>query len=92
MYALFSFIGGKFEFTKANADIVCYMVNEAFPKFQTVADATFKTVPFGISDEAVGISSVAGAASLQNGKYLQNGTIVIIQHGNKYNVAGQIVK
>ena len=40
----------------------------------------------------VGIEDVGGAASVADGKYIEDGRIVIVKNGVKYNVAGQTVK
>jgi len=42
--------------------------------------------------EAVGINGISAAKAKANGKYLENGKIVIVRNGVKYNVAGAIVK
>ncbi len=44
------------------------------------------------ADEATGIDSVASKTSARNAKIMENGNIVIIKNGVKYNVAGQIIK
>ncbi|MBR1667208.1 MAG: hypothetical protein IJ693_02895 [Bacteroidaceae bacterium] len=40
----------------------------------------------------VGIANIENAAAKANGKYLENGKVVIIKNGVKYNVAGQVTK
>ena len=41
---------------------------------------------------ATDINEVEGGETLANGKYIENGQIVIVKDGVKYNVAGQVIK
>ena len=53
-----------------------------------------KSFKFKINDNAynVDINEVEGGETLANGKYIENGQIVIVKDGVKYNVAGQVIK
>ena len=44
------------------------------------------------SDDASPVESIEVAPAKANGKYFQNGQIIIIKNGVKYNVAGQAIK
>lgn len=44
------------------------------------------------NNDPTGIDNVVSKTSAKDGKYLENGNIVIIKNGTKYNVAGQVIK
>ncbi len=46
-------------------------------------------LPFGFAGDVTGIATATTApASLRNGKYIDNGQVVIVKNGQKYNVSG----
>lgn len=64
-----------------------------------VANKAYLTVaasakPFRIvfNNQTTGISTVSAAKKVANAKFIENGRIVIIKDGAKYNVAGQVIK
>ena len=67
-----------------------------FPTLPEVTvQARANSVVFGIYGEATGISEVLNGSNSSNGvngKLIQNGRVVIVKDGKKYNLAGQIVK
>lgn len=64
-----------------------------------VANKAYLTVaasakPFRIvfNNQTAGISTVSAAKKVANAKFIENGRIVIVKDGAKYNVAGQVIK
>lgn len=57
----------------------------------TIVD-NFRLYYLGGAVIPAGIEDVRGAASVADGKYIEDGRIVIVKNGVKYNVAGQTVK
>lgn len=52
-----------------------------------------KSLNIVLDDEATGISELIGESlEVREGKYLENGRVVIMRNGKKYNVNGQIIK
>ncbi len=56
----------------------------------------FKLIYFGAESSKTPTTDIEGidvaAPAKQNGKYFENGKIVIVKNGVKYNVAGQVIK
>ena len=72
--------------TKASADatpVITVTLTE-----QVILTAVFAAT----EEEATGINSVGADAVKANGKYLENGKVVIIRNGVKYSVNGAVVK
>ena len=45
-----------------------------------------------VESNATGIANVDAAKSVVNGKFIENGRIVIVKDGKKYNLAGQVLR
>lgn len=68
-----------------------FIHNRAYLVHEQPAGAKAMRVVFA-GEETTGLDNVAGKESARDGKFLENGNIVIIKNGVKYNVAGQIIK
>lgn len=68
-----------------------YIHNRAYLVHEQPAGVRSMRIVF-VDGEATGIDNVTSKTSAREGKFLENGNIVIIKNGTKYNVAGQIVK
>lgn len=66
-----------------------YIHNRAYLVHEKASASKMRIV---LADEATGVDSVASKSSARNAKIMENGNIVIIKNGVKYNVAGQIIK
>lgn len=66
-----------------------FIPNRAYLVHEKASESKMRVV---FADEATGIDSVASKSSARNAKIMENGNIVIIKNGVKYNVAGQIIK
>ena len=64
--------------------------NRAYLVHTQVAGAKSMRIVF--DDEATGIDAAIGETSVREGKFIENGNIVIVKNGMKYNVAGQVIK
>lgn len=82
--------GGVQAFHKVTINTMDAQVNKAF---LTLPEASARTVIF-IEDEATSINEIFGVEEpvANNGKFVENGRVVIVKGGVKYNIAGQIVK
>lgn len=68
-----------------------FIHNRAYLVHQQSANAKFLPMVFdGLG--ATGLDSVEGKTLAREGKFVENGYIVIIKNGKKYNVAGQVIK
>lgn len=67
-----------------------YKHNRAYLVHEKAVGA--KAINMVFADEATGIDSVTGMTSVRSGKIMDNGKVVIIKNGMKYNVAGQVIK
>lgn len=67
-----------------------YKHNRAYLVHEKAVGA--KAINMVFADEATGIDSVTGMTSVRSGKIMENGKVVIIKNGMKYNVAGQVIK
>lgn len=68
-----------------------FVHNRAYLVHQQASDAKAMRMIFADS-EATRIDNTVGESSARSGKFLENGKIVIVKHGMKYNVAGQAIK
>lgn len=77
-------------FHKVTTGAMDAQVNKAF---LTITDAQARSIIF-IEDEATSINEIFGAEEsvANNGKFVENGKVIIVKNGVKYNIAGQIVK
>ena len=91
----------KADFTKESAQIyevggmqdktaepATYTATYAFVNANAEAVTLKVTLTYAVPDAIEGVE----AATAANGKYMENGKLVIIKNGVKYNAAGQIVK
>ena len=83
--------GGVQAFHKVTTNAMDAQVNKAYLTIDEELSA--RTVIF-IEDEATSINEIFGAEEsvANNGKFVENGRVVIVKGGVKYNIAGQIVK
>lgn len=79
-------------FHKVTTNAMTAQLNKAFLTLPTSA-STARSIIF-IEDEATSINEIFGAEEsvANNGKFVENGRVVIVKGGVKYNIAGQIVK
>lgn len=66
-----------------------YKANRAYLVHEQTAGAMYMVFA---GDEPAGLDKVVNKTSAREGKFLDNGNIVIIKNGVKYNVAGQAIK
>ena len=78
-------------FHKVTTGAMDAQVNKAF--LTITDDASARSIIF-IEDEATSINEIFGAEEsvANNGKFVENGKVIIVKNGVKYNIAGQIVK
>ena len=90
-YILASNKDGVQAFHKVTTGAMDAQVNKAF--LTITDDASARSIIF-IEDEATSINEIFGAEEsvANNGKFVENGRVVIVKGGVKYNIAGQIVK
>lgn len=69
-----------------------FIHNRAYLVHEQPAGAKAMRMVFGDGEETTGLDNVESKTSAREGKYLENGNIVIIKNGKKYNVAGQTIK
>ena len=67
-----------------------FVHNRAYLVHTQAAGAKAMRIVF--DDEATGIDAAIGGKSVREGKFIENGNIVIVKNGMKYNVAGQVIK
>ena len=67
-----------------------FIHNRAYLVHEKAASAKAMSIVFG--GEVTGIDSTISETSVREGKFIENGSIVIIKNGMKYNVAGQVIK
>ena len=79
-------------------DHACEIKDGIIPEISIIGifdPADIKLSVYGVykhkSEEATAIEGVAEGAAVKDGKYFENGKIVIVKNGVKYNVAGQII-
>ena len=79
-------------FHKVTTGAMTAQLNKAFLTLPTSA-STARSIIF-IEDEATSINEIFGAEEsvANNGKFVENGKVIIVKNGVKYNIAGQIVK
>lgn len=68
-----------------------FIHNRAYLVHEQPAGAKAMRVVFA-GEETTGLDNVVSKESACDGKFLENGNIVIIKNGVKYNVAGQVIK
>lgn len=65
--------------------------HKAYLKLAKTSGAPIMAFPF--NDDTTGVSELTVQSSkIKDGKFIENGKIVIVKNGVKYNVAGQVVK
>ena len=91
-YILASNKNGVQAFHKVTTNAMTAQLNKAFLTLPTSA-STARSIIF-IEDEATSINEIFGAEEsvANNGKFVENGKVIIVKNGVKYNIAGQIVK
>ena len=67
-----------------------FIHNRAYLVHEKATEAKAMRIVF--DDEATGIDAAIGGKSVREGKFIENGNIVIVKNGMKYNVAGQVIK
>lgn len=67
-----------------------FIHNRAYLVHEKAAGAKEMRIVF--DDEATGIDAAISEKSTREGKFIENGNIVIVKNGMKYNVAGQVIK
>lgn len=79
-------------FHKVTTNEMTAQLNKAFLTLPT-GESTARSIIF-IEDEATSINEIFGAEEsvANNGKFVENGKVIIVKNGVKYNIAGQIVK
>ena len=68
-----------------------FIHNRAYLVHTQAAGAKAMRIVFD-GDEAEGLDTVIGEKSAREGKFIENGNIVIVKNGMKYNVAGQVIR
>ncbi|MDO4824072.1 MAG: hypothetical protein Q4A08_07895 [Bacteroidales bacterium] len=68
-----------------------FIHNRAYLVHEKATEAKAMRIVFD-DDEATGIDTTISEKSTRDGKFIENGNIVIIKNGMKYNVAGQVIK
>ena len=68
-----------------------FIHNRAYLVHEQPAGAKAMRMVFA-GEETTGLDNVESKTSAREGKYVENGNIVIIKNGKKYNVAGQTIK
>ncbi len=76
----------NYEFTSKNIDA------NAFSFFFTLERAHICNFKCDITGVPTAIETVPAVAKKANGKYIENGKVVIVKNGKKYNVAGSLIK
>lgn len=67
--------------------------HRAYLKLAKPAEGSAPIMAFPFNDDATGVSELnVQSSKLKDGKFIENGKIVIVKNGVKYNVAGQVVK
>ena len=82
-------LGDGNEFLHYTGD--AFIHNRAYLGHEQSANARAMRVVFA-DGETTGLDNVVSKESARDGKFLENGNIVIIKNGKKYNVAGQTIK
>lgn len=67
-----------------------YIPNRAYLVHEKASESNMRIV--FADDETTGISNAVSEKSARDGKFMENGRIVILKNGVKYNVAGQTIK
>lgn len=67
-----------------------FIHNRAYLVHEKTAGAKAMSIVF--DGEVTGIDATISEKSVREGKFIENGNIVIIKNGMKYNVAGQVIK
>lgn len=68
-----------------------FIHNRAYIVHEQASSAKAMRIVFA-DGETTGLDNVGGMTSAREGKFLENGNIVIVKDGKKYNVAGQAIK
>lgn len=68
-----------------------YVPNRAYLVHEKASSESNMRIVFA-DDETTGISNAVSEKSARDGKFMENGRIVILKNGVKYNVAGQTIK
>lgn len=82
-------LGGGNEFLSYTG--AAFIHNRAYLVHQQPAGAKAMRITFA-EGETTGLDDVVSEMPAPDGKYVENGSIVIIKNGVKYNVAGQVIK
>jgi len=93
----------KADFSKADTQLYDVGGYPGHTDEETTFTATYAFVESGTADAVVlkvtltytipvGINGISGATTVKNGKYLEDGKVVIIKNGTKYSVNGAAIK
>ncbi len=88
----FAKVNGKYMFTKVTGDGTNYTLPGHKAYLQISGETARMSINWG-DDNPTGIEGLQNeSVELKDGKYYQNGKVVVVRNGVKYNVAGQIIK
>ncbi len=82
-------LGGANQFLRYTGN--AYIHNRAYLVHQQAANAKAMRIVFA-DGETTGLDTISDKTTVREGKFLENGNIVIVKGGKKYNVAGQSIK
>ena len=93
-YALLTYDAENYGLYKLNSTGVTIPAGKAYLEVPVVAARAFDFLNFNFDGETTGINKVVPAEAAKDGvqKFYENGKLVIIRNGVKYNVAGAQVK
>ena len=88
----FGQVSGNYVFTKLSGDGDYYTLPGHKAYLNLSGNAARLSINWG-GDDATGLSELSNEViKLNDGKYYQNGTVIVVRNGVKYNVAGQTIK
>ena len=86
----FGQVGGNYVFTLLSGDTYTLPGHKAYLNLSGTSARL--SINWG-SDDSTGLNELSNEnVKLNDGKYYQNGAVVIVRNGVKYNVAGQTIK
>ena len=93
-YALLTYDAENYGLYKLNSTGVTIPAGKAYLEVPVVAARAFDFLNFNFDGETTGINKVVPAEAVKDGvqKFYENGKLVIMRNGVKYNVAGAQVK
>ncbi|MBO4661219.1 MAG: hypothetical protein J5630_00760 [Bacteroidaceae bacterium] len=88
----FGKVGDNYVFTQLSGDGDYYTLPGHKAYLNLGGNAARLSINWG-GDDATGLSELSNEViKLNDGKYYQNGTVIVVRNGVKYNVAGQTIK